>query len=135
MYDFYNEIIAAGGNDRFNSDGSPLLPALQYAVSIIVTPEDLTNVTIKINNQEVTSPIYLEAGSTIVTLNAGYVATLPAGTHTLSIVSLNGTATATFTVNPVSVDTDTAIKSPKTSDQNHLILFFAFCKFLSYFHN
>ena len=232
--DFYNEIIAAGGNYRFNSDGLPLLPAIQYAVSIIVTPADLTNVTIKINNQEVTSPIYLEAGtypveisadncnvlntnititadtathtqtiamtylpadnnntnnnnytnettsntpaprqnpkiisgdnaivtqgeqkelsftsdadfsfflraeldgqtldtanyttkagSTIVTLNAGYVATLPAGTHTLSIVSLNGTATATFTVNPVSVDTDTAIKSPKTSDQNHLIL-------------
>ena len=40
----------------------------------------------------------------------------------LFIVSLNGTATATFTVNPVSVNTDTAIKSPKTSDQNHLIL-------------
>ena len=232
--DFYNEIIAAGGNYRFNSDGLPLLPAIQYAVSIIVTPADLTNVIIKINNQEVTSPIYLEAGtypveisadncnvlntyititadtathtqtiamtylpadnnntnnnnytnettsntpapkqnpkiifgdnaivtqgeqkelsftsdadfsfflraeldgqtldaanyttkagSTIVTLNAGYVATLPAGTHTLGIVSLNGTATATFTVNPVSVDTDTAIKSPKTSDQNHLIL-------------
>ena len=234
--DFYNEITAAGGNYRFHSDGTPLLPAIQYAVSIIVTPADLTNVTIKINNQEVTSPIYLEAGtypvevsadncnvlntnititadtathtqtiamtylpadnnnnnnntntnetisnspapapkqnpkiisgdnaivtqgeqkelsftsdadfsfflraeldgqtldaanyttkagSTIVTLNASYVATLPAGTHTLGIVSLNGTATATFTVNPVSVDTDTAIKSPKTSDLNHLIL-------------
>ena len=234
--DFYNEITAAGGNYRFHSDGAPLLPAIQYAVSIIVTPADLTNVTIKINNQEVTSPIYLEAGtypveisadncnvlntnititadtathtqtiamtylpadnnnnnnntntnetisnspapapkqnpkiisgdnaivtqseqkelsftsdadfsfflraeldgqtldaanyttkagSTIVTLNASYVATLPAGTHTLSIVSLNGTATATFTVNPVSVDTDTTIKSPKTSDQNYLIL-------------
>ena len=230
--DFYNEIIAAGGNYRFHSDGTPLLPAIQYAVSIIVTPADLTNVTIKLNNQEVTSPIYLEAGtypveisadncnvlntnititadtathtqtiamtylpadnnnnntnetisnspapapkqipkiisgdnaivtqseqkelsftsdadfsfflraeldgqtldaanyttkagSTIVTLNASYVATLPAGTHTLSIVSLNGTATATFTVNPVSVDTDTTIKSPKTSDQNYLIL-------------
>ena len=235
--DFYNEIIAAGGNYRFHSDGTPVLPAIQYAVSIIVTPADLTNVTIKINNQEVTSPIYLEAGtypveisadncnvlntnititadtathtqtiamtylpadnnnnnnnntntnetisnspapapkqnpkiisgdnaivtqgeqkelsftsdadfsfflraeldgqtldaanyttkagSTIVTLNASYVATLPAGTHTLSIVSLNGTATATFTVNLVSVDTDITIKSPKTSDQNYLIL-------------
>ena len=232
--DFYNEIIAAGGNYRFHSDGTPVLPAIQYAVSIIVTPADLTNVTIKVNNQEVTSPIYLKAGtypveisadncnvlntnititadtathtqtiamtylpadnnnnnnntnetisnspapapkqipkiisgdnaivtqgeqkelsftsdadfsffiraeldgqtldaanyttkagSTIVTLNASYVATLPAGTHTLSIVSLNGTATATFTVNPVSVDTDTTIKSPKTSDQNYLIL-------------
>ena len=235
--DFYNEIIAAGGNYRFHSDGTPVLPAIQYAVSIIVTPADLTNVTIKVNNQEVTSPIYLEAGtypveisadncnvlntnititadtathtqtiamtylpadnnnnnnntnetisnspapapkqipkiisgdnaivtqgeqkelsftsdadfsfflrveldgqtldaanyttkagSTIVTLNASYLATLPAGTHTLSIVSLNGTATATFTVNPVSVDTDTTIKSPKTSDLNHLILWIA----------
>lgn len=38
------------------------------------------------------------SGSTIVTLNTDYVATLAAGEHTLDIVSQNGTATAKFTV-------------------------------------
>lgn len=37
-------------------------------------------------------------GSIIVTLNADYVSRIPAGTHTIGIVSENGTATATFTV-------------------------------------
>ena len=36
--------------------------------------------------------------STIVTLNADYVSTLSVGTHTIGVVSNNGTATATFTV-------------------------------------
>lgn len=37
-------------------------------------------------------------GSIIVTLNADYVSTIPVGKHTIGIVSENGTATATFTV-------------------------------------
>ncbi len=41
----------------------------------------------------------VKSGSTIVTLNAEYVATLAAGEHTLDIVSQSGTATAKFTVN------------------------------------
>ena len=39
-----------------------------------------------------------ESGSIIVTLDADYVATLPVGEHTISIVSESGTATTTFTV-------------------------------------
>ena len=38
------------------------------------------------------------SGSTIVTLNDSYVSTLNIGTHTLDIVSTNGTATASFTI-------------------------------------
>ena len=71
----------------------------------------------------------VESGSTIVTLNADYVASLPAGTHTLGIVSETGTATATFTVeqqsssrrhysavvNNTTTTTDTT-DSPKTFD-------------------
>ena len=71
----------------------------------------------------------VESGSTIVTLNADYVASLPAGTHTLGIVSETGTATATFTVeqqsssrrhysavvNNTTTMTDTTA-SPKTFD-------------------
>ena len=37
-------------------------------------------------------------GSIVVTLNADYVATLPAGEHTIGIVSKSGTATTTFVI-------------------------------------
>ena len=61
--DFFNEITAAGGNYRFNSNGTPILPAPKYAVSFVVTPAELTNVIIKVNGQVVTNPAYLEAGT------------------------------------------------------------------------
>ena len=46
-------------------------------------------------------------GSTIITLNRDFVATLSAGEHTLAIVSQHGTATAKFTVNAKPVETAT----------------------------
>ena len=55
----------------------------------------------------------VKEGSTIVTLNADYVATLSPGEHTIGIVSQSGTATATFTVNAVA-HTDKTTKSPET---------------------
>ena len=61
--DFFNEITAAGGNYRFNPNGTPILPAPKYAVSFVVTPAELTNVTIKVNGQVVTNPANLEAGT------------------------------------------------------------------------
>ena len=61
--DFFNEITAAGGNYRFNSNGTPLLPAPKYAVSFVVTPAELTNVVIKVNGQAVANPADLEAGT------------------------------------------------------------------------
>ena len=61
--DFFNEITAAGGNYRFNSNGTPILPAPKYAVSFVVTPAELTNVVIKVNGQVVTNPANLEAGT------------------------------------------------------------------------
>ena len=61
--DFFNEITAAGGNYRFNSNGTPILPAPKYAVSFVVTPAELTNVIIKVNGQVVTNPANLEAGT------------------------------------------------------------------------
>ena len=60
---FFNEITAAGGNYRFNSNGTPLLPAPKYAVSFVVTPAELANVVIKVNGQEVANPVDLEAGT------------------------------------------------------------------------
>ncbi len=61
--DFFNEITAAGGNYRFNSNGIPILPAPKYAVSFVVTPAELTNVIIKVDGQVVTNHANLEAGT------------------------------------------------------------------------
>ena len=67
--DFFNE-ITAGGNYRFNSNGTPLLPAPKYAVSFVVTPAELTNVVIKVNGQAVANPADLEAGTYAVEVSA-----------------------------------------------------------------
>ena len=68
--DFFNEITAAGGNYRFNPNGTPILPAPKYAVSFVVTPAELTNVIIKVNGQVVTNPVNLEAGTYQVEISA-----------------------------------------------------------------
>ena len=68
--DFFNEITAAGGNYRFNSNGTPLLPAPKYAVSFVVTPAELANVAIKVNGQAVANPVDLEAGTYTVEVSA-----------------------------------------------------------------
>ena len=68
--DFFNEITSAGGNYRFNSNGTPLLPAPKYAVSFVVTPAELANVVIKVNGQEVANPVDLETGTYTVEVSA-----------------------------------------------------------------
>ena len=68
--DFFNEITAASGNYRFNSNGTPLLPAPKYTVSFVVTPAELANVVIKVNGQEVANPVDLEAGTYTVEVSA-----------------------------------------------------------------
>ena len=68
--DFFNEITAAGGNYRFNSNGTPLLPAPKYAVSFVVAPAVLANVVIKVNGQAVANPADLEAGTYAVEVSA-----------------------------------------------------------------
>ena len=91
--DFFNEITAAGGNYRFNSNGTPLLPAPKYTVSFVVTPAELANVVIKVNGQEVANPVDLEAGTYTVTATAdGYnsvskeiTITADTATHTQTI--------------------------------------------------
>ena len=68
--DFFNEITTAGGNYRFNSNGTPLLPAPKYAVSFVVTPAELANVVIKVSGQEVANPVDLEVGTYTVEVSA-----------------------------------------------------------------
>ena len=52
------------------------------------------------------------AGSTVVELKSAYLETLAAGEHTLSIVSQNGTATTTFTVERNAVPDPTPTPTP-----------------------
>ena len=91
--DFFNEITAAGGNYRFNSNGTPLLPAPKYTVSFVVTPAELANVVIKVNGQEVATPVNLEAGTYTVEVsaancevsNSNITITADTATHTQTI--------------------------------------------------
>ena len=91
--DFFNEITTAGGNYRFNSNGTPLLPAPKYAVSFVVTPAELANVVIKVNGQVVTNPANLEAGTYQVEVsadncevfNSNITITADTATHTQTI--------------------------------------------------
>ena len=91
--EFFNEITAAGGNYRFNSNGTPILPAPKYAVSFVVTPAELANVVIKVNGQVVTPPANLEAGTYQVEVsadncevfNSNITITADTATHTQTI--------------------------------------------------
>ena len=77
-----------------------------------------------------------ESGSIIVTLDADYVATLPAGEHTIGIVSTSGTATTSFTVAEKAApgtsddsnndnDSKSDKNSAKTGDDTNLALWLA----------
>ena len=91
--DFFNEITTAGGNYRLNSNGTPILPAPKYAVSFVVTPAELTNVSIKVNGQLVPNPANLEAGTYPVEVsadnckvfNSNITITADTATHTQTI--------------------------------------------------
>ncbi|MDD5823243.1 MAG: hypothetical protein PUD55_02275 [Firmicutes bacterium] len=63
----------------------------------------------------------VKEGSTIVTLDADYVSTLPAGEHTIGIVSESGTAETTFTVE----EKVTPGPSVETGDDTNLALWIA----------
>lgn len=69
--DFYKEVKAGGGDYQFEEGNSPILPKPKYSVSFIVTPSDLTNHVIKVNDAEITGNTQeLEAGTYTVTATA-----------------------------------------------------------------
>ena len=61
--DFYKEITAGGGQYRYEEGRTPLLPNMRYKVTFVVTPEELSNVTIKLDGQETEKTALLEAGT------------------------------------------------------------------------
>ena len=91
---------------------------------------------VELDGSELSEENYEKAeGSIIITLDADYVATLPAGEHTIGIVSESGTAETTFTVEEkaapgTSDDSDRdskadADKNAKTGDDANLALWLA----------
>ena len=91
---------------------------------------------VELDGSELSEENYEKAeGSIIITLDADYVATLPAGEHTIGIVSESGTAETTFTVEEkaapgTSDDSDKDSKadaedSAKTGDDTNLALWLA----------
>ena len=91
---------------------------------------------VELDGSELSEENYEKAeGSIIISLDADYVATLPAGEHTIGIVSESGTATTTFTVAEkaapgTSDDSDRdskadADKNAKTGDDTNLALWLA----------
>lgn len=99
--DFFNELTAAGGNYRFNSNGTPLLPTPKYKVSFVVTPADLANVVIKVNGQEAANPVDLEAGTYTVEVIADNCEVF---NHNITITADTATQTQTIAMTYLPAD-------------------------------
>ena len=61
-------------------------------------------------------------GSTVVTLKAGYTASLPVGEHTIGIVSESGTAATTFIVMARAESVTNDLDSSSTGDNSQIVL-------------
>lgn len=73
----------------------------------------------------------VKEGSTIVTLNGDYVSTLSVGEHTIGVVSVSGTATATFAVETKQQTTDptnpdSGTQNPQCGDNSSMAFWIAF---------
>lgn len=74
---------------------------------------------VMVDNAELSADCYTATeGSIIITLKPEYLSTLAAGSHSISIVSANGVATANFEVQ----EADTTAVSPKTGDNGQAAL-------------
>ena len=74
---------------------------------------------VMVDNVELSADCYTATeGSIIITLKPEYLSTLAAGSHSISIVSANGVATANFEVQTA----DTTAVSPKTGDNDQAAL-------------
>ena len=83
-----------------NGDNAEVTDGEKQSLSFTSDAEFADFIRVEVDGNKLDESNYtVKAGSTIVTLNADYVATLSVGEHTLGIVSQNGTATAKFTVN------------------------------------
>ena len=115
--------------------GQSLIEGEKKALSFTSNAAYSDFIRVELDGSELSEEYYEKAeGSIIITLNADYVATLPAGEHTIGIVSTSGTAETTFTVaeKAASGTTDDSDKdsksdedSVKTGDDANLALWLA----------
>ena len=102
-----------GGTLTFKSDA-----AFSDFIRVLVDGKEIDEKTYELNE-----------GSIIVTLKADYLATLPAGTHTLGIESAAGTASTEFTVTAKTEDKTPSkpgdTDSPQTGDNSNMSLWIA----------
>lgn len=68
--DFYKEIIAGGGNYRYEEGSTPLLPQPTHEVLFAITPANLTDVVITVDGEKVANPAELENGTHKFTVEA-----------------------------------------------------------------
>ena len=100
--DFYHEITGNGGNYQYNPDGTPVLPQPKYTVSFVVTPAELTNVTITVDGQAVSdNKMDLTAGTHAVTVTAD---SCEPQAKEISITADRATHTQTFELNYLPAD-------------------------------
>ena len=98
-----------------NGNGATAKQGEAKALSFTSSADRSTFSHVELDDQTLAATYYtVTSGSTVVTLNADFVATLAAGGHTLAIVSSNGTATANFTIQAVSPTPDDPDTKPDT---------------------
>lgn len=100
-------------------DGASVMTASKTALRFVANGPAQWLQAVEVDGSALAQSRYtVESGSTIVTLNADYVASLPAGEHTLTLVYKDGSVSAQFSV-------IAAMDLPQTGDSSNLLLWAA----------
>ena len=109
-------VIAKLAPTIINSDGQTVTVSEKTALTFTSDAPFEDFIRVELDGKTVDSSNYtVKSGSTIVTLNADYVATLATGEHTLGVVSQGGTATEKFTITQKATATTTTTADETTT--------------------
>ena len=107
---------AVAAYDIIKGDGSSWAKGTSSGIPFVANGSFGKFVNIKIDGKDVAKNHYdAKSGSTIITLKASYLETLPVGEHTITVVYTDGETDGTFTVNAKSAN-------PATGDGFDLLL-------------
>ena len=111
--------IISGANGEWTKDSSDGLAFTSDA-------DFAKFVCVKVDGAEIAETNYAAvSGSTKVTLNAAYLETLSVGSHSIDVVSNDGTASTSFTVKAETHADPTNPTGPQTGDNSHMFLWIA----------